>query len=173
MMKCCDRTPTHMTETVYIETSILGYLTARSTDNLIVAANIKITQDWWDEYSNSLVLYTSEIVEDEAAMGDPKIASQRLNLLQSLTFLDLTEEARDLAEEFLRQSNLPSKASNDALHMALATVYGLDYLLTWNCKHMANSQIQRKLSEISRDLGYKLPFVCTPYEFMTIDPLGE
>ncbi|GET41303.1 hypothetical protein MiSe_61150 [Microseira wollei NIES-4236] len=172
-MKCCHRAPTHMTETVYIETSILGYLTARSTDNLIVAANIKITQDWWDEYSNSLVLYTSEIVEDEAAMGDPKIASQRLNLLQSLTFLDLTEEARDLAEEFLRQSNLPPKAANDALHMALATVYGLDYLLTWNCKHMANSQIQRKLSEISRDLGYKLPFVCTPYEFMTIDPLGE
>ncbi|GAA6620071.1 type II toxin-antitoxin system VapC family toxin [Scytonema sp. NUACC26] len=162
-----------MSKTVYIETSILGYLTARPTDNLILAANIKVTQDWWDEYRSSLVLYASEIVEDEAAMGDSKIAAQRLNLLQSLTFLDLTEEAVELAQEFLRQSNLPPKASNDALHMALATVYDLDYLLTWNCKHMANAKIQRKLSQISSELGYELPFVCTPYEFIEIEPRGD
>ena len=162
-----------MSKTVYVETSIFGYLTARPTDNLILTANIKITQDWWNEYRSSLVLYTSELVEDEAARGDSTISGQRLNLLQSLTFLDLTEEATDLAQEFLRQSNLPAKASNDALHMALATVYGLDYLLTWNCKHMANSQIQRKLSEISLGLGYQLPFICTPYEFMTLEPLED
>ncbi|MEM9273049.1 MAG: type II toxin-antitoxin system VapC family toxin [Cyanobacteria bacterium P01_F01_bin.143] len=155
-----------MSKTVYIETSIFGYLTARSTDNLILAANIKITQDWWDKYRNSLVLYVSEIVEDEALRGDPTIAAQRQKLLQSLIFLDLTEEAIALAQEFLQQSNLPPKAANDSLHMALATVYDLDYLLTWNCKHMANAQIQRKLSQISLELGYKLPFVCTPYEFM-------
>jgi len=162
-----------VSETIYIETSILGHLTARPTDNLILAANIKITQDWWDEYSSSLVLYTSEIVEDEASKGDTAIAERRLNILESLIFLDLTEEAIELAQEFLQQSNLPPKASNDALHMALATVYGLDYLLTWNCKHMANAQIQRKLSQISVELGYKLPFVCTPYEFMGFEPLGE
>lgn len=130
-----------MSETVYIETSILGYLTARSTANLVLTANIKVTQDWWDIRRSSFVLYASEIVEDEAASGDAAIAAQRLNLLQSLMLLDLTEEAIELAQEFLKQSNLPPKASNDALHMALATVYGLDYLLTWNCKHMANAQI--------------------------------
>ncbi|MDJ0745998.1 MAG: hypothetical protein QNJ32_21900 [Xenococcaceae cyanobacterium MO_167.B27] len=81
----------------------------------------------------------------------------------------LTEEAIELAQEFLQQSNLPPKASNDALHMALAAVYGLDYLLTWNCKHMANAQIQKKRSQISFDLGYKLPFICTPYELMGFD----
>ena len=162
-----------MSATVYIETSILGYLTARPTDNLILAANITITQDWWDEYSNSFILYTSEIVEDEASRGDKAIAQRRLNLLETLIFLDLTEEAIAVAEEFLQQSNLPAKASNDALHMALATVYGLDYLLTWNCKHMANAQIQRKLSQISLELGYKLPLVCTPYEFMAFESLGE
>ncbi len=118
-----------MSETVYIETSILGHLTARPTENLILAANIKITQDWWDEYRSSLVLYVSEIVEDEASRGDSTIATQRQNLLQSLIFLDLTEEAIAIAQEFLQQSNLPPKASNDALHMALATVYGLDYTL--------------------------------------------
>jgi predicted nucleic acid-binding protein len=156
-------------ETVYIETSILGYLTARSTENLILAANIKITQDWWSIRRGSFVLYASEIVEDEAAMGDTAIAAERLNLLQSLIFLNLTEEAIELAEEFLKQSNLPPKASNDALHMALASVYGLDYLLTWNCKHMANAQIQRKLSQISSGLGYDLPVICTPYELMGFD----
>lgn len=162
-----------MRKTVYIETSILGYLTARLTDNLILAANIKITQDWWNDFSGLFVLYTSEIVEDEVSKGDLAIAAQRLNLLESLIFLDLTEEAIELAQAFLQQSNLPSKASNDALHMALATVYGLDYLLTWNCKHMANAQIQRKLSQISSELGYKLTFVCTPYEFMEFESLGE
>jgi len=115
-----------VSETVYIETSIFGYLTARPTENLILAAHIKITQDWWDEYSNSLVLYISEIVEDEALRGDPIIADQRQSLLQPLIFLDLTEEAITLAQAFLEHSNLPPKASNGALHMALATVYGLD-----------------------------------------------
>ena len=112
-----------MSETVYIETSILGHLTARPTENLILAANIKITQDWWDEYSSLLVLYVSEIVEDEASREDSTIATQRQNLLQSLIFLDLTEEAIALAQEFLQQSNLPPKASNDALHMAGASQF--------------------------------------------------
>jgi len=151
---------------VYIETSILGHLTARPTDNLIVAANVKITQDWWNEYRRSFMLYASEIVEDEAGKGDPEMASQRLNLLQSLMLLELTEEAFELSQAFLSQSNLPQKAFNDALHMALATVYNLDYLLTWNCKHMANAQIQRKLAQISSDFGYVLPVICTPYELI-------
>ena len=90
---------------------------------IFAAANIKITQDWWDEYSSLLVLYVSEIVEDEASRGDPTIATQRQNLLQSLIFLDLTEEAIALAQEFLQQSNLPPKASNDALHMAGASQF--------------------------------------------------
>ena len=153
-----------MTETVYIETSILGYLTASSTDNLILAANMKVTQDWWNICRSSFILYASEIVEDEAARGDPEIASQRLNLLQSLMLLDLPEAAVELAQEFLQQSNLPPQASSDALHMALATVYSLNYMLTWSCKHMANAQIQRQLSQISSELGYQLPIICTPYE---------
>ena len=81
-------------------------------------------------------------------------------------YLDITEEAVELAREFLQQSNLAPKASNDSLHIALAKVYGLDYLLTWNCKHMANAQIQKKLSKISLQLGYELPIICTPYELI-------
>jgi predicted nucleic acid-binding protein len=162
-----------VTETVYIETSIFGYLTARPTNNLILAANIKVTQDWWNNSSSSFILYASEVVLDEAARGDEEIASQRLSLLEPLMLLDLTEEAMELAQEFLQQSNLPPKAANDALHIALATVYGLDYLLTWNCKHIANAQIQRKLSQISSALGYDLPAICTPYELMGYEDIGE
>lgn len=117
-----------MSETVYIETSILGYLTAKSTKNLIVAANIEITKQWWKYRRSSFILYASEIVQDETAKGDQEIAEQRLNLLQSLMFLDLTEAAIEVARKFLQQSNLPPKAELDALHIALATVYGLDYL---------------------------------------------
>ena len=159
-----------MNESIYIETIIFGHLTARPTDNLIVAANVKITQDWWNDHRRSFTLYASEIVEDEAGKGDPEMASQRLNLLQSLKLLELTEEVFELSQAFLNQSNLPQKASNDALHMALATVYNLDYLLTWNCKHMANAQIQRKLAQISSDLGYILPVICTPYELIGYNP---
>ena len=155
-----------MNGSVYIETSIFGHLTARTTNNLIVAANIKITQDWWNEHRSSFTLYASEIVEDEAAKGDPTIAAQRLNLLRSLMLLQLTEEAFELSQAFLNQSSPSLKASNDALHMALATVYSLDCLLTWNCKQMANAQIQRKLAQISSDLGYVLPVICTPYELI-------
>ena len=155
-----------MKETVYLETSIFGYLTARSTANLILAANIKVTQDWWDIRCSDFTIYASELVEDEAARGDKVVANCRLNLLKSIVFLDITEEAIELAGKFLQQSNLPPKASNDSLHIALATVYGLDYLLTWNCKHMANAQIQKKLSQISSQLGYQLPVICTPYELM-------
>ena len=99
-----------MSESVYIETSIFGYLTARSTNNLIIAANVKLTQDWWDSRRNLFVLYASEVVLDEAARGDTLIASQRLNLLQSLMLLDFTEEVIELSQEFLKRSNLPLKA---------------------------------------------------------------
>lgn len=155
-----------MRESVYIETSILGHLTARPTNNLILAANIKITQDWQNDRRESFILYASELVEDEAAKGDQAIATARLNLLESLTFLELTEETLQLAELFINKSNLPPKASNDAIHIALATVYGLDYLLTQNCKHIANAQIQRKLSQICAEIGYDLPIICTPYELI-------
>ena len=156
-------------ETVYIETSIFGYLTARLTDNLIVAANTKVTQDWWAFCRNDFTIYASELVEDEATRGDKAIAVRRLNLLKPIAYLNITEEAIELAQEFLQQSNLPPKASNDSIHIALATVYGLNYLLTWNCKHMANAQIQKKLSQISSKLGYELPVICTPYELMEHD----
>jgi predicted nucleic acid-binding protein len=155
-----------MSETVYIETSILGYLTARSTKNLILAANMEITKDWWEFRRNVFTLYTSEAVLDEVAQGDAEIATQRLNILRDFPLLELNQAVQDLAAQFLALSNLPLKAKVDAIHIAAATVHGMNYLLTWNCKHIANAQIQGKLAKISFDFGYVLPILCTPNELM-------
>ena len=155
-----------MSKTVYIETSVIGYLTARSTQNLIIAGNMETTRDWWQNRRNDFFLYISQVVLDEVARGDTEIATKRLEILRDFPLLEVTESVDELASEFMTKSNLPPKASDDAVHIAVATIHRLDYLLTWNCKHIANAQIQRKLTEICFDLGYKLPMICTPYELM-------
>jgi predicted nucleic acid-binding protein len=155
-----------VTETVYIETSVIGYLTARSTKNLIIAGNIETTRDWWQNRRSEFALYISQVVVDEVAKGDTEIALKRLEILSGLPLVELNQAVRNLSAQFLMRSNLPPKASDDAVHIAAAPVHGLDYLLTWNCKHIANAQIQRKLAEISLDLGYELPIICTPYELL-------
>jgi hypothetical protein len=155
-----------MTESVYIETSILGYLTARPSRDIVVAANIALTREWWDSRRNDFQLYFSQAVVKETSQGDAAIASQRLEIIRSFSQLELNESVLNLAEQFLEHSNLPAKADVDAVHIAAATVHGMDYLLTWNCKHIANAQIQRKLAIISLDFGYELPILCTPYELL-------
>ncbi|MGG6266784.1 type II toxin-antitoxin system VapC family toxin [Leptolyngbya sp. AN03gr2] len=155
-----------MSETVYIETSILGYLTARPSRDIVVSANIQITREWWDTRRSDFQLYSSQAVVRETSQGDAEIASERLEILRDFSLLDLNQSVLDLAEQFLGRSNLPAKADVDAVHIAAATVHGMDYLLTWNCKHIANAQIQGKLAEISLDFGYELPILCTPYELL-------
>jgi hypothetical protein len=155
-----------VSETVYIETSILGYLTARPSRDIVVAANIEVTKEWWNTRRGDFQLYSSQAVVKEISQGDVVIASQRLEIPANLSLLDLNQAVLDLAEQFLERSNLPAKADIDAVHIAVATVHGMDYLLTWNCKHIANAQIQGKLAEISLDFGYELPILCTPYELL-------
>ncbi len=153
-------------ETVYLETSILGYLTARPSRDIVVSANIQITREWWDTRRSDFQLYSSQAVVKETSQGDAAIASQRLEIVRNLALLDLNQSVFDLAEQFLERSNLPPKADVDAIHIAAATIHAMDYLLTWNCKHIANAQIQRKLAEISLNFGYELPILCTPYELL-------
>ncbi len=155
-----------MTESVYIETSMVSYLTARPSNNLIMMANQEVTRKWWETRRSQFVLYISQVVLDEAAQGDSEMAAKRLEILQDIFVLELTENVQDLGLQFLTKSLSLAKASDDAIHIAAATVHGLDYMLTWNCKHIANAQIQRKLTEISTNFGYKLPTICTPYELM-------
>lgn len=155
-----------MAETVYLETSIFGYLTARPSENLILVANTEVTKEWWYQKKAGFNLYASESVVEEVSKGDPEMAAERLKLLKGIPLLPATQSAVDLALKFLRESSLPSDADVDALHIAIASVHFLDYLLTWNCKHIANAQIQKKLAKISSDSGFNLPILCTPYELL-------
>lgn len=126
----------------------------------------KPAREWWETRRAQFSLYISQTVLDEVARGDAEIAVKRLEILKDFPLLELNESVENLAAQFLTKSNLPPKAADDSIHIAVATVYGLDYLLTWNCKHIANAQIQKKLSQISSDAGYELPTICTPYELM-------
>ncbi len=155
-----------MSETVYIETSILGYLTTRPSRNLILVANAEITREWWETRRSFFDLYISQAVINEVAKGDVEIASRRLEMVNGIPLLEINQSVLDLAEQFLERSNLPAKADVDALHIAVATIHRMDYLLTWNCKHIANAQIQKKLAEISFYFSYELPIICTPNELL-------
>lgn len=150
----------------YIETTIVSYLGARPSRDLITAAHQRITHDWWETQSRRFDLYVSQVVLQEAQGGDPEAASRRLQLLQHLPVLELTEEARSLAEALIQEVPLPPKATLDAVHIALAAVNGMHYLLTWNCAHIASAFHRPKIEAICRKSGFEPPVICTPEELM-------
>jgi predicted nucleic acid-binding protein len=151
---------------VYLETTIASYLTARPSRDLVVAAHQAITKEWWIEQRGRFDLYVSELVLEEVRRGESQMATKRLGQLNGIEVLGVTEEARQLAADFLRRGILPLKALPDALHIATATLQGLDYLLTWNCRHIANGEIISHLIDVCEELGYEVPAVCTPEQLM-------
>lgn len=153
-------------KTVYIETSIISYLTARPSRDLVVAANQESTRDWWDGHRNNFALYISPLVLDEAGQGDAEAAGRRLKALEAFKMVEVIDQAGELAEALLREAALPSKAQDDAAHIALAAVHHMDYLLTWNCRHINNAEKKPLIREVCVKLGYVCPEICTPVELM-------
>ena len=153
--------------TIYIETSVVSYLVGwLNQRDLKVAHNQQFTREWWLRRRENFELFTSPIVVDEAQKGDSALAEERLRYLASLAVLKVTAEARSLANDLLRFTSIPRKAELDALHIAIAAVSGMDYLLTWNCTHMANAEILPRVYEVCRGARYEPPFVCTPLELL-------
>ncbi len=152
--------------TVYIETSIIGYLTARSSDAVIFLARQQLTQQWWSDQKKKYDLVTSQLVIDEAAAGDPAAAQERLGLLTNLPLLDIQHpDVKILADDLIANHLLPEKALADARHVAVSAVFGVDYLLTWNCKHIANAETLPRIYSMLRNSGFEPPLVVTPEEF--------
>src|SRR5436305_10719448 len=149
---------------VYIETTIVSYLTARPSRDLVIAAHQQITQEWWTNRRTDFDLYASQLVIQESSAGDSQMAELRLVALDETLLLDVNREAVDLSRMLIRKGPIPEKAAVDALHIAIATVHGMDYLLTWNCKHIANAEMQTAVAAISRASGYEPPIICTPEE---------
>jgi len=151
---------------VYVETSTISYVVARPSRDLIIAANQQVTREWWSNHRSQFELYISQVVINEANESDKQAAHERLQALDGIPLLELRSEAQKLAGLFVREKALPKKASQDAMHIAVATTYGMDYLLTWNCKHIANAVIKKEIAKIAGEQGYELPIICTPYELM-------
>lgn len=146
---------------------MISYLTALPSRDIVHAAHQQITREWWNKRSR-FSLYVSQAVLGEARRGNASAAARRLAAVQGLTVLAVTGEASDLAERFLRASALPAKAALDAIHIAVAVVNGMDYLLTWNCTHIANAKIRGNIDQICRAEGLQPPAICTPEELMEV-----
>ncbi|MEX0725101.1 MAG: type II toxin-antitoxin system VapC family toxin [Planctomycetaceae bacterium] len=155
-----------MNSTVYLETSIVGYLASRPSRDLITAANQQLTREWWDAHRERYELYVSETVIAECSAGDSTAAQERLEAIRDIPILDVTEAAETLASELIKRIPLPKNAEVDALHIAVAAVNGIEYLLTWNCTHIANASFQSRIEMICRSAGLEPPTICTPQQLM-------
>ncbi|GAK53127.1 hypothetical protein U14_04387 [Candidatus Moduliflexus flocculans] len=153
---------------IYIETSIVSYLTARMSRDLIVAARQQITQEWWDNHQSKFEVYISELVMQEAGIGDADAVQRRLGVIAAMPRLQVNAHVIALAKQIVRDHALPSKAIADATHIALAVVHQMEYLLTWNCKHIANAQLQKGIWSVIQQQGYPIPILCTPEELMGV-----
>ena len=149
----------------YVETTIVSYLTALPSRDLVLAAHQQVTRDWWST-REAFELFVSQSVLDEASAGDVAAAALRIAALRDLVLLDLSADATLLAAELIRGGGVPEKAKIDALHIAVASVHGMDYLVSWNCTHIANATMRGRIEAICRRAGFDPPVICTPLELV-------
>ena len=149
---------------VYLESSVISYLAARPSRDIVATAHQQVTREWWERSRSRFDLFISVEVLNEIRRDDPAAAQLRLRYVEAFPVLEVHDQAQFLAAEILRTSALPQKAAADAAHIAIATVNGMDFLLTWNCTHIANGFVQRAISRLSRNMGLEPPIIVTPEE---------
>ena len=151
---------------VYIESTIPSYLTAWPSRDLVVAAHQQVTKEWWERRRNEFDIFISQFVLDEIGGGDKVVAEQRLAIVDGFPLLDITDEVTTLAALFMKKRILSKKAATDAIHIALATVHEMSFLMTWNCAHIANAFIKKKIETVCSGHGFECPVICTPEELL-------
>jgi predicted nucleic acid-binding protein len=151
-------------EIVYIETSVVSLLVASPSRDLILAAHQEATREWWIGERPHYRCVTSDVVVREVSLGDPEMSRRRMEVLAGMPVLLVTDEVRLLANDLLAQKVLPPAVLADALHAATASVHQADYLLTWNCRHLANPHLQKQMRRFMAAHGLTLPEICTPIE---------
>ena len=154
--------------TVYVETTVVSYLTARPTNDLLAAAWQKATVDWWETQRSRFDLYTSDVSLEEAGRGDPEAARRRLEAISGIPVLAINHPVVTLSKALLKDRAIPATAQDDALHLAVSVVHGIDYLLTWNCRHLDNAETKPIMRRICSLHGYTMPEICTPQELMGV-----
>jgi predicted nucleic acid-binding protein len=155
-----------MKTTVYIETTVVGYLTSRTQTDVTVAGHQATTRDWWKTAASRFELIISQLVVRECSAGDEKAASERLEVLNGLALVPTSLEAEELAAALISGHAVPAIYPEDALHIAIAAVNGIEYLVTWNFRHIANASVRSSIERICREAGYEPPTICTPEELL-------
>jgi hypothetical protein len=155
-----------MKATIYIETTFISYLTAWPSRDVVVAGHQQVTREWWNDCRGRYELCISQLVIQEASAGDSQAAKERLEILSQMKLLPTTEVAVELAELLVSSAALPAKAAADALHVAISATSGVDYLLTWNCRHLANASMRSRIETACEARGYRPPIICTPEELL-------
>jgi len=159
-----------MRPSVYVETTVIGHLTSRLPADAVVAGQMLATRKWWQESRPQYEVFTSELVLAEASRGDPGASAERLALLADIPLLAIPEASADLADVLVVRGALPFKARVDAAHLAIAATAGMEYLLTWNCRHLANATLRLKIEQVCRERGFEPPIICTPIELTEVRP---
>lgn len=153
-----------MKERVYIETSVISYLSGRLSRDVIIVGRQEMTREIWPLLIKQYDCYISALVHEEIEGGDPQAASSRIATIAGVATLTISDEARDLAKAIVENGLMPRQFAEDALHIAIAAMHGLDYLLTWNFRHLNNVQTKMKIANFIEDCGYEPPLVCSPDE---------
>jgi hypothetical protein len=157
-----------MKPTVYIETSVISYHAAKPSRDVIVAAHQRITLEWWQNVLHQCEPHVSQAVLDEIARGDPEAAATRLDMTQGMTVLEVTGEVVELANAYAERLRMPDHARTDSIHLAVASWHGMDFLVTWNCRHIAAAHVRRAVARVNSRRGIPTPEICTPEELMEL-----
>jgi len=153
-----------MKPSVYVETTVISYLVARPSRDVVTAGLIQVTRDWWESRRSHYQLFASAAVIREAEAGDREMARLRVGVLEAVTILRSNPETESFAHTLRRKMNLPAKAFEDAFHVAYAAVNELNFLVTWNCRHINNAGIIPQIEKACAEAGYHCPRIYTPIE---------
>jgi hypothetical protein len=155
-----------MPASVYIESSVISYLTARPNRDLVIASRQAITSEWWSDHMGRYDVYISALVIEEISAGDALAAAERLNAVAGITSVTINPSAETLAGALLAAGAVPANSARDALHIAIATTQGADFLLTWNFKHINNAETRGLIAKVIADYGLVCPVLCSPEELI-------
>jgi predicted nucleic acid-binding protein len=158
-----------MKKNVYIESSVVSYLAARPSRDLVIAGHQVSTAEWWREYRDQYEVFISPLVVEEISAGDPTAAAKRLEAVNGIASLSISEEAEAIAEALLSAKAVPANSSRDALHIAISATQGIDYLLTWNFKHINNASTRILVTNVVSKFGLVCAVLCSPEELMGED----
>ena len=153
-----------MKSRVYVETSVISYLTARPSSNVMLLARQQFTREFWELQPARFEALISPLVVDEALRGDASAAAMRLRVCQGLATLEITDEVELFAQQLVALGAVPTTEPEDALHIALATMHAMDYIASWNFAHLVGPAAKFKLQTKISEMGHKPPIVATPEE---------